>query len=35
MMNLYENIYSTDIQKKQLILIPSEETSKYFSACYL
>ena len=35
MMNLFENIYSNDIQKKKLILIPSEETSKYFSACYL
>ena len=34
-MNLYENIYSNDIQKRQLILIPSEETSKYFSTYYL
>ena len=35
MMNLYENIYSTEVEKKQLVLIPSEETSKYFSSCYL
>ena len=34
-MNFYENIYSNDIQKRQLILIPRDETSKYFNACYL
>ena len=35
MMNLYESIYCPNSQKKQLILIPNEETSKYFSSCYL
>ena len=34
-MNLYENIYSNDIVKRKLILVPSEETSKFFSASYL
>ena len=35
MMNLYEKIYSKENQKKELILIPSEQTSSYFSSCYL
>ena len=35
MMNLYEDVYSPDVQKRQLILIPNEETSKYFSSCYI
>ena len=34
MMNIYNKIYSPDL-KKNLVFIPSEETSKYFSACYL
>ena len=34
-MNLYENIYSNDILKRKLISVPSEETSKFFSASYL
>ena len=34
MMNIYNDIYSPEIKKK-LVCIPSEDTSKYFSACYL
>ena len=35
MMNLYEEIYSKSDNIRQLILIPNEETSKYFGSCYL
>jgi len=34
MMNIYNIIYTPEV-KKQLVFIPSEETSKYFSTCYL
>ena len=34
MMNIYNDIYSPETKKK-LVCIPSEDTSKYFSACYL
>ena len=34
MMNIYNNIYSPEV-KKNLVFIPIEETSKYFSTCYL
>ena len=34
MMNIYNDAYTPEVKKK-LVFIPSEDTSKYFSACYL